>query len=155
MAQATAICTCKYCGREFIRIKDCYNRKDADEWEAWAVDHINTCNECSKKRRAEKYAQENVVAAQESNSLGLPELTGSEKQIAWATTIRMKFIHQINLRKETIEKKLNEPEAVDRAKRMLQSMESDVAVLLSRTEAAWWIENRDYKLKDIVRISKM
>lgn len=48
MAQATAICTCKYCGREFIKIRDCRDREDADEWEAWAVNHINVCNECNK-----------------------------------------------------------------------------------------------------------
>lgn len=155
MAQATATCTCKYCGGTFYRIKDCQSRKSADDWESWAVIHINVCNECNKKRRAEKYTQENIVAAQESHSLGLPELTGSEKQIAWATTIRMGFIRQIDIRKETIEQKLNDPESVERAKRMLQNMESDVAILLSHTEAAWWIEHRDYKLKDIVRISKM
>ena len=97
MAQATATCTCKYCGGTFYRIKDCQSRKSADDWESWAVIHINVCNECNKKRRAEKYTQENIVAAQESHSLGLPELTGSENrlhgqlQFAWDLFGRLTF----------------------------------------------------------------
>lgn len=155
MAQATATCTCKYCGGTFYRIKDCYNRTDADNWEAWAASNITVCNTCAEKRRREVREKENADAAHESEAMGLPQLTGSVKQIAWATTIRMKFVQQIKLRMEAVEKRLNDPDASDRVKKMLQAMESDVTILLSHTEAAWWIENRDCKLKDIMRISKM
>lgn len=155
MAQATATCTCKYCGGTFYRIKDCHSRKSADDWESWAASNITVCNTCAGKRRREAREQENAAAAQESEAMGLPQLTGSVKQIAWATTIRMKFIQQIRLRMEAVEKRLNGPDVSDRAKKMLQNMESDVTILLSHTDAAWWIENRDCKLKDLMRISKM
>lgn len=155
MAQATATCTCKYCGGTFYRIKDFPSRKSADDWEAWVANNITVCNACAEKRRREEREKENADAAQESESIGLPQLTGSVKQIAWATTIRMKFVQQIRVQMETVEKRLNEPDASDRAKKMLRAMKSDVTILLSHTAAAWWIENRDYKLKDIMRISKM
>lgn len=155
MAQATATCTCKYCGGTFYRIKDFPSRKSADDWEAWAASNITICNTCAGKHRRKEREQENAATAQESEAMGLPQLTGSAKQIAWATTIRMNFVHQIRIQMETVEKRLNEPDASDQAKKMLQTMESDVTILLSHTDAAWWIENRDYKLKDIMRISKM
>ncbi len=46
------------------------------------------CPECAAAQRAEK-EEEAIVAAKAS---GLPELEGSEKQVAWATRIRQNLI---------------------------------------------------------------
>lgn len=53
MAKATAICTCATCGDTFRKEKACYNRREADEFEAWAVDNITECPSCYGKRMAE------------------------------------------------------------------------------------------------------
>ena len=50
MAQATATCTCATCGAEFIKIKTCYSRREADSWEAWATENIVECGTCYKAR---------------------------------------------------------------------------------------------------------
>ena len=85
MARAIAICTCETCGTKFEVVRrDCYNRKAADDFERWAVEHICECSECEKKRiAAERAAQ--------AKEMGWPELQGSPKQIAWAMGLRGDF----------------------------------------------------------------
>lgn len=58
MAKATATCTCATCGAKFTKTKICYNRRDADSWEAWAAENIDECGACYKARmRAAEAAQ--------------------------------------------------------------------------------------------------
>jgi hypothetical protein len=54
MAKATAVCTCRECGKEFEKTKTCYNRRDADSWETWAASHYDLCPTCYGKQQAEK-----------------------------------------------------------------------------------------------------
>lgn len=54
MAKATAICTCKVCGKKFEKTATKHNRKEADEWEAWAEWSITLCPECWKKEQRKK-----------------------------------------------------------------------------------------------------
>lgn len=51
MAKATATCTCHVCGQTFIKEKQCYNRKEADEWALWAEAHYNLCPNCWKDQQ--------------------------------------------------------------------------------------------------------
>ena len=46
------------------------------------------CPECYAKMMAEKRAQQSAIDAQSNNECGMPALTGTAKQIAWAETIR-------------------------------------------------------------------
>lgn len=86
MAKATATCTCETCGKEFTVEKICYNRRDADSWESWAVDHICECSDCYKKRTAEE-------ARKEAKAYDLPEIEAvSEKQRAFADVLRNKYV---------------------------------------------------------------
>lgn len=54
MAKGKVKCTCKSCGKSFIRTKKCVNRKDANNWELWAQQHIELCPECWKKQQQDK-----------------------------------------------------------------------------------------------------
>ena len=57
----------------------------------WRADHFNhECNECKIKR----VTLENEKNAERNREEGLPLLIGSEKQIAWAETIRATFIQK-------------------------------------------------------------
>lgn len=76
MAKATAICKCRKCGKGFIKMTTNASRKEANAWEAWAKENYTLCTDCYR----------------ESKEAGLPELTGSEKQIAWAKSLRREFI---------------------------------------------------------------
>lgn len=75
-----------------------------------------------RDRRAEYLGQRDCPAcaarksAEQAKANGLPTLTGSDKQIAWATTIR------------------------ERALRLLPAERADK--LRPETSAKWWIDNR-------------
>lgn len=101
MAKGRVELTCCKCGEEFWVEKTCYNRTDANEWEAWMKDQNRLCKECyaeemRQKREAEKAAEaaKNAEAAAEC-PIQLPGLTGSEKQIKWAKDIRNKLIAKL------------------------------------------------------------
>ena len=114
-----------------------------------------TCVDCWK-------AEQNRVADEIEE--GLPELEGSERQIAWARTIRAKFIQQA---------RANLPEALERVATIRTEMEEEIGVdataeygwenalkgerdrhasLEQRTSAKWWIDNRDKDILDILTI---
>lgn len=79
MAKAVANCKCVKCGKSFDVTAIKRNRREADNFEEWAEANITMCYDCE---RAE--AHEEALKASE----GMPELTGSEKQIKWAIDIR-------------------------------------------------------------------
>lgn len=89
-----------------------------------------------------------------AETMNLPKLAGTEKQVAWAETIRMKYMDKINARRAKVSEKAANPETAERAQLQLQNMDKDVAILLSHIDARWWIDNHDWSLKDIMRIVK-
>ena len=99
MAKARARVTCK-CGAEFWAEKDCRNRAEADSWEGWVVNSGRMCPTCyvaEKKAEREAAKAEAVTKAAETISglpFSLPELQGSEKQVAWAADLRAKAINE-------------------------------------------------------------
>lgn len=99
-------------------------------------------------------SQKNAELAKE---LGLPALEGSEKQIAWAETIRMNYIKKDESRKDML---LNAQEALNKKGKewMLKYMEAcrnngihtgtmeHIVDILTINDAAYFIEERfDYK----------
>lgn len=87
MARGIAICTCAKCGETFQKSKTgFFNTEDAHRWEEWAVENCTTCYDCYQKEQLQKGYE--LV-----KELNLPALTGkSEKQIAYAETLRAKFV---------------------------------------------------------------
>lgn len=161
MAKARANCTCATCGAEFVYEKICYNRRQADEFEAWAEDHITECTECYRARmererqeRAEQHRAENRENEEKSEMIGLPELEGTEKQKAWASTIRLEWIAwaegQIERAAETVEKHRGIPEDAEKVKAGDEDIAHDKVVLAwakcNIISAAYWIENRNMKI---------
>lgn len=62
MAKAKAICVCRVCGEKFATEKVCANRKDADNWQAWAENHIDECPECYRARK-QKELSDKIASA--------------------------------------------------------------------------------------------
>jgi hypothetical protein len=92
------------------------------------------CWECEKKARAEAAAAKNA---------GMPELTGSEKQIAWAEQIRAKQIDQLN---QATAKMNTRDQVLTDAPDKIELYDLTVKVIddiKNETSAKWWIENRD------------
>lgn len=92
MAIAKIEITCTKCGNTFIHRKECWNRREADSYESWAISNIDTCPECYRKQKADHKAA-NLAAALEKFGFQLPELTGaSDKQIAYAVSVRERYL---------------------------------------------------------------
>lgn len=135
MAKARVIIVCKKCGEKFTWSKECNNREDADKAEEWAIKNVEECPECTFKARV-KY--ENEQAMEMSENLDLPKLEGSEKQIAWANTIRIKFIEYYNRVKSLPSTKTN--------KQICESFED---IIQKEITAKFWINNKYSNIEDL------
>jgi len=79
--------TCDKCGAEFD--VQMYGKSSDREWK---IDNWSwICDDCKEKDRTEKI----VKSRAEAQDMGLPELIGSPKQIAWAETIRIKILNAL------------------------------------------------------------
>lgn len=101
---------------------------DRDNKIAW-MEREGICPECYKRQQQAKRAAE-TAAAKEAN-VGLPTLEGSEKQIAWAETIRAKFAAELNAKGFKFE--MTETDA---------KLKNALNATLYNTSAKWWIDNR-------------
>lgn len=88
MAKATAICTCKTCGKTFEMTATKSNMREARRWEAWAEETYTECYDCETERKA----RENEEAAKASGWAALE--VGSPRQISWANNIRHDLMDQ-------------------------------------------------------------
>lgn len=60
----------------------------------WKIDKYfeRKCPDCEQQEREQKIKKENYEARKKSEEMELPQLTGTEKQIAWANTLRLQFV---------------------------------------------------------------
>lgn len=140
------------CGHEG-RISITGPSKDRDRKAEWRFSGL--CPECYKKQLKKEKEEKNCEAAKKSMEMELPELSGTEKQVAWAITIRLKRIELLHERFEMIDKKLKD-KGLDIIPGSDAKM-SDVADALeyfvqAHTDAKFWVESRDSKitLKDVL-----
>ena len=90
------------------------------------IAYLETC-ECDECRKAKA----NAAAAAAKAERGLADLTGSEKQIAWANTIRENAYKCIDM--------LEQFATNDQAKQMMSTWRGKMD---EETTAKWWIDNR-------------
>jgi hypothetical protein len=107
------------------------------------------CRECFRVEQIKKRAGESTAAAEQAKNNGLPPLVGSEKQIAWAETIRKNaLISESNTvisrgKYEEEYAKLSSEEQKNKAVRIFESMVRARNRLETETSSKWWIDNRD------------
>lgn len=144
MAMASVKLICKACENEFEWRKKCYNRRDAESSEAWARDNITLCPECAAKAHREAEAAK-LAEDVKGLSVELPEnLTGSEKQIAWAKDIRAKYA--LMIQRVYIDKAYDDL-------RVYTIRVLDV-IIAENPSAKWWIDHRD-ELKNTISGGQM
>lgn len=97
------------------------------------------CPECYKKARQEELDEENRKAMEAAAEMELPVLIGSEKQVAWATTIRGGFIDKVSSMASFTDKKVQLGNAVIPVQEWAEVFDS---LILKQTSAKFWIENR-------------
>mgnify|MGYP000946279774 CR=1 FL=1 len=107
------------------------------------------CPECWEVEKKRRFEEENRKAAAEAVELGLPELTGTEKQVAWANTLRQNWINENQEKIAYYEKQLGRniiskyPEKVAKLKNSILGMKTAVETrLLAEASARFWIDNR-------------
>jgi hypothetical protein len=107
------------------------------------------CPDCYKKKKEEERQKKNQEALKKSKEMELPELTGSQKQIKWANTIRLEMHEkaedeiEYELNRYTVQKENNVEELENNFYESLNYM------LKNKTKASWYIDNRD---RDIVTL---
>lgn len=89
------------------------------------------CDECKEAARKTQIEKENAESAAWALDLGLPELTGSPKQIAWAESIRKTIYTEFDKLEDKIK---------DSFKERWEAFRREVFL---HEEAKWYIENQD------------
>lgn len=125
----------------------------------WKIDRefSGLCPECYKKEQAEKRANANAEAAKKSAEMDLPKLEGSEKQVAWANTLRLTFYERFIKLMENVRKLPDDkiPPAVDSDgnKHTVSVGEISEAVdegMRNHIDARYWIDRRSQKFPYIL-----
>lgn len=104
------------------------------EWRLERVEPSKLCYECYQKELARKREEENRESAEAAKEMNLPTLTGTEKQVAWAETIRQRIIGEL----EKVVYSVPQEKRDDQFIRVVEALESIKAI----TAASWWIDNR-------------
>lgn len=96
------------------------------------------CPECWKK----KLAEENQKAVETAKEMGLPELEGTQKQVAWANSIRLEVIN--DKYNEWLEYLLEsrKPELHDQIKAGMKQVRE--YLIKNKTDASYYIDRRGY-----------
>lgn len=100
------------------------------------------CGVCHQALRAAQREERSALAAENAYVLGLPDLHGSEKQIAWALTIRDDVAKRLQERLESGTDEQQETEDY-----RLSCAFADW--LYGQNEARWWIDHRGIGLNDL------
>ncbi len=134
----------------------------------WKLDNFDwTCDACREKLFRERCQRESEAAAAANAETGLPVLEGSEKQIAWAESIRAEILKEAKIPEEsdflTAMEKLETSGRLEEAERQarLEGFDSGrnffdcqvagVKRLMAQTSAHWWIENRSTRWNVLAR----
>jgi hypothetical protein len=129
------------------------SRKEADRHAQWRTKQGAVCSTCFAVQRAAEVEAENLSAAERAAASSLPALTGSEKQIPWATTLRDKMLAQFeraeNLARDAVQDAAAAPELLDAAQRVLIAGE----ILRAKTSAHWWIDQRTTDSRTLVAVA--
>lgn len=98
MAIVKIMLKCSTCGREFQHRHECRNSKDANSYEEWALHNVDECPDCRRERlrqeaiAVQKAKAEETLRQLQALGVSLPEITGTEKQIAYADDLRLRVL---------------------------------------------------------------
>lgn len=133
---AKAYFPCAQCGASVTVIGQ--NRNLADRLAEYRQSQGALCPDCWKAERDEARAEASQQAAEHAAVSGLPVLQGSEKQVAWAETIRQDRIAKLAVIEAALE--------ASREKAPAGACEviADALAAIKAVDAAkWWIDHRD------------
>jgi hypothetical protein len=129
---------CENCKQEYSRpaYTSVASKSVKQYWRDKEGSEFGLCAECYEAQKQADREAANAEAAEKAREMELPELTGTEKQVAWANTIRVKMIEEA----QKLGEKCNAKPLYYRA---LDSM-------IQNPKASWYIDNRDKYIGDII-----
>jgi hypothetical protein len=86
-------------------------------------------------------AVDNATYAARAGEQDLPKLEGTDRQVAWAVTLRGQLLDSLPVKLVELNR-LAEQRGHDRLQVSAAGMAAIRQVILSETSAAWWIENQ-------------
>ena len=101
------------------------------------------CIVCYKAQRAAEHAEQTAQAKR--GTAHLPALTGSDKQIAWAETIRAGAFNRLTKIEKYMQTHTN---LSDKDQSHVDDAIEIIADLLSTVDSKFWIGNRDAKFNE-------
>lgn len=137
----------------------------------WKIDRkfAGLCPDCYQRYLEEERNRKNQEAAELAREMELPELTGTERQISWANTLRNKVIEDIAaFRRDVLEEKTSSVydavewfkidddtawDFIEAKETVLKYLDKAEEKILSNINASYWIDKRNYDLED--RMSDM
>lgn len=125
--------------------------KDRERKIAWLGEH-GICTDCYKAHRDAAHAAATAEAAIKATEENLPTLTGSEKQINWALTIRANKLADLAKMVEEGNAKIADQAQRDKNQMACQATRN---VLVAKTEAKFWIDNRDVNAKKLIAANNL
>lgn len=143
-----------FCGHE-DRIQ-IYGKLSNREWIKKAEER-KLCPDCWKAEKEREIEKENEEAARVAKEIGLPELLGTPKQIAWATTLRQKMIDRFKIASKEMGKqpdhlfkdliKISDPDNISMVPEGTTSIEAIEVIhdfiIKNRESASYYIERRE------------
>ncbi len=102
------------------------------------------CRLCAAAEKKEEQRKKSVQARFHAEQRGLPPLEGSDKQVAWAETVRLGAFGAVDKVLKWIEEVNEEAEREDPDywSMVKQGIERSVTYLEEQTDAKWWIDHR-------------
>lgn len=116
--------------------------KDRERKLSWL--ETTVCSECYKAQKEAEKTAANEYAKTANAETGLPELTGTEKQIAWAETIRLKIATDMS---DLVSRIDNAVRGTDELKQLALR---GAATIMRQTKATYWINNKDNTARQIL-----
>lgn len=101
------------------------------------------CLDCYRAKQAQQRATENQASATANQASGLPALQGTEKQVAWAETIRAKVHTSLSALQHQLQANLDSGKGTMEQQSAARTGIEIIRATLARTSAAEWIDGRD------------
>jgi len=112
---------------------DLIGKQSDREWKLRAAEN-RLCPECEKEEREKK----NKALKERSQSLNLPELQGSDKQVEWAYALRFELIEKVDKYIESFKENLADHEKLNK---VIQTIQTVIDYILQhKVKASYFID---------------
>lgn len=128
--------------------------KNRERKAEWIFSDI--CPACRREKDAVERKAANQKSAVKSEEYGLPELNGSEKQVAWANTLRLAILEKIDQKVDEIINagkkgiRIKTEDGQEWYATIEELLKAEGYLIKNKVEARFWIDSREDSLSKIL-----